>query len=42
MNEFHAVVLGPEGTPYEGGEWHYEFRLNYMFTFNKTLDLTYG
>ena len=25
--KFHVVVLGPDGSSYEGGEWHYEFEL---------------
>ena len=30
---FHAVVLGPEGTSYEGGEWHFEFDLHEKYPF---------
>ena len=25
--KIHAIVLGPEGTSYEGGEWHFEFEI---------------
>ena len=31
--KFHVVVHGPDGTVYEGGEWHYEFELNEDYPF---------
>ena len=30
---FHAVVLGPAGSVYEGGEWHYEYKLDKSYPF---------
>ena len=30
---FHAVVLGPAGTVYEGGEWHFEYTVREEYPF---------